>query len=116
VGDSSWLSGPPEDGGRLLELLKAAKRDGVQRVEVDPATDLAFFNPSGVTALASFAELPRTPSYDLAALGPRDLFITRRVVEPGAPPSALLKDGSGLYMTLGNPVKPLAEYDPRPGR
>src|SRR5205807_381847 len=46
-----------------------------------------------------------------AALGPRDAFILRHVPQQGDPPPCQkLLDGSGVYVELGNPVKPFPTY------
>ena len=91
--------------GRVLDLLRALKRDGVRRVDFDPAAQTAYFNPIGLTAFARLAGLPRPPTYDPEALtAPHDAYFGRETPEPGGRAiCAMLGDGTGVSVTLGAP-------------
>ncbi len=91
--------------GRVLDLLRALKGQGVRRVDFDPAAQTAYFNPTGLTALAHVAGLSRPATYDPEALrAPRDAYFGRETPEPGGRAiCAMLGDGTGVSVTLGPP-------------
>jgi len=107
-----WLRGGPERDGDILALMRGLKRIGVHSVTFDAASsDDINFNSSGLQVLAIEAGVPPTWTYNPAGLGPRDAFVLRRFPQPGDPPPCQrLKDGSGVYIVLGNPIMPFAAY------
>jgi 4-amino-4-deoxy-L-arabinose transferase-like glycosyltransferase len=107
-----YIRGGPERDGDVLALMRALKREGVHSVTFDAgSTDVSDFTVYGLQVRAIQAGLPTPGAYDPAALGPRDAFMLRHVPTPGdAPPCQRLQDGSGVYVELGNPVKPFETY------
>lgn len=109
---AGYTRGGPEHDGDVLALMRALKRAGVRSVLFDPGSaDVNDFTPSGLTVRAIQAGFPQSTTYDPAALGPHDAFVVRRFRQPGDPPPCQkLLDGSGVYVELGNPVKPFEDY------
>jgi hypothetical protein len=107
-----WLRGGPEHDGNVLALMRGLKRLGARTVTFDAASsDDIDFNTSGLQVLAIEAGLQPTWIYNPAGLGPHDAFLLRHVPQPGDPrPCQRLKDGSGVYVVLGNPVIPFELY------
>jgi 4-amino-4-deoxy-L-arabinose transferase-like glycosyltransferase len=107
-----WLRGGPEHDGDILGLMRGLKRVGVHTVTFDASSsDDINFNTSGLQVLAIEAGLNPTFIYNPAGLGPHDAFVLRRVPQPGDPPPCRrLKNGTGVYVVLGNPVKPFGLY------
>lgn len=116
-GTLAWYSSEPVADDPVPGIMRAARRDGVRRMEFDVAVDRYDFNPTGLTALAVAEELVRPPAYDPAQLGPDDAFITVRPVPPGGPrPCGTLEsDGAGVYLIRG-PVRPGRPFDYCPTR
>jgi hypothetical protein len=96
----------------LLRMMRGLKRRGVHRIEFDVGSaGNPDFGIAGLTALAAQVGLHRPKTYNPAALGPRDAFLLRHVVQPGDPaPCARLSDGAGAYVVLGNPVMAFDQY------
>jgi hypothetical protein len=109
---TTWIAGPPVDDGPVPEIMRAARRDGVTRMEYDVGVDRFDFNPTGLTAIGHVEKLPRPPVYALDQLGPRDAFITVRPVTPDMPPPCgrLAWDGAGVYVVRGNAARPVTDY------
>jgi 4-amino-4-deoxy-L-arabinose transferase-like glycosyltransferase len=107
-----WLRGGPERDGDVLGLMRGLKRFGVRTVTFDAASsDAIDFNTSGLQVLAIEAGVQPTWVYAPAALGPRDAFVLRHILQPGDPsPCRRMKDGSGVYVVVGNPVMPFELY------
>jgi hypothetical protein len=107
-----WLRGGPESDGDVLGLMRGLKRAGVHTVTFDAgSSDAIDFNTSGLQVLAIEAGVQPTWVYSLATLGPRDAFLLRHAPQPGDPPPCRrLKDGTGVYVVLGNPVMPFELY------
>jgi hypothetical protein len=107
-----WLRGGPEHDGDIIGLMRGLKRIGVRTVTFDAASsDDINFNTSGLQARAIEAGVEPTWVYNPAGLGPHDAFVLRRFPQPGDPPPCQrLKDGSGVYVVLGNPIMPFALY------
>jgi hypothetical protein len=107
------IAAPSEDEG-ILDIMRAAKRDGARFAEFDPgsATTL-FFNVEGLEAMARVAGLDRMGAYDPTRLGPKDLFLLRRdnPEDLAEPCTYLERDGSGIYAVRGNPVIPFEDYE-----
>jgi uncharacterized membrane protein YsdA (DUF1294 family) len=109
---AGYIRGGPEHDGDLLALMRELKRAGVRTVTFDAgSTDVPAFTIYGLEVRAIQAGLTATPVYDPSALGPHDAFMLRRFPGLGDPPPCQrLNDGSGVYVELGNPVKPFQEY------
>lgn len=109
---NGWLRGGPERDGDILGLLRGLKRVGVHSVTFDAASSNDInFNTSGLQVLAYEAGVPPTLVYNPAGLGAHDAFLLRHVPQPGDPPPCRrLKDGSGVYVVLGNAVIPFELY------
>jgi hypothetical protein len=107
-----WLRGGPERDGDILGLMRDLERVGVRSVTFDAASSNDInFNTSGLQVLAYEAGVPPTLVYNPAGLGAHDAFLLRHVPQPGDPPPCReLRDGSGVYVVLGNPVIPFELY------
>ena len=101
-----WRAGPPVRDGDLLEIFRGLKKMGVQITEFDGGSvHLADFNTLGLTVLAEIAGMPVVGEDNLPAMGPEAAFIRGHV--PGRddpPPCQTLIDGTGVYVSLGNPL------------
>jgi len=90
------------DHGDIVDLVRALKARGVRQVEFDNSTDVAYWNSTGLTALATVAGVPRPPVYNPEALqAPADAFVWRAAPGPGA--CKALGDGTSVYASLGPP-------------
>ncbi len=107
-----YLRGGPEHDGDILALMRELKRAGVQTITFDAgSTDVPDFTTYGLQVRAVQAGLTPTAIYNLSALGPHDAFMLRHFVQSGdAPPCQRLNDGSGVYVELGDPLKPFETY------
>jgi hypothetical protein len=104
---NGWLRGGPVKDGDLLGLFRGLKRDGVKTVVFDGGSAIVpDFNNVGLTVLAQAAGLSVPPIENFGAMGPSDAFMLRRFPQPGDPPPCQrLNDGSGVYVSLGNPLR-----------
>jgi hypothetical protein len=109
---AGYIRGGPEHDGDILKLMRELKRAGVHTVTFDAgSTDIADFTTYGLEVRAIQAGLTATAVYNPTALGPHDAFMLRHFPQAGDPPPCQrLNDGSGVYVELGNPVKPFQEY------
>lgn len=95
----------------LLRLMRGLRRAGTRVVEFDPvsmvseSTDLI-----GLTKLVVIAGLRRPPTYAPSKLGPHDAFLIGHPPIAGVAPCVTLPGGPGVYVVLGNPVIPFAQY------
>ncbi len=107
-----YIRGGPQHDGDILALMRELKKAGLRTVTFDAgSTDVPDFTTYGLQVRAIQAGLPATAVYNPAALGPHDGFMLRHFPQPGdAPPCQRLNDGSGVYIELGNPVKPFETY------
>ncbi len=107
-----YIRGGPVHDGDILALMRGLKRAGIQSITFDAASsDVGDFDTYGLEVRAIQAGLKPTVVYDPTALGPHDAFMLRHFPQPGdAPPCQRLRDGSGVYVELGNPVKPFETY------
>jgi uncharacterized membrane protein YsdA (DUF1294 family) len=110
---SGWLRGPPDSGdGNVLALMRGLRRAGIHGVAFC-CMDSLDLNTSGLQTLAREAGLPVLggPPATLASLGPKDAFLLGHAPAPGDPPPCqLLRNGTGIYAELGNPLRPFSQY------
>ena len=107
-----YLRGGPEHDGDVLALMRELKRAGIRSITFDAgSTDVSDFTTYGLQVRAIQAGLTPTPVYDPSTLGPHDAFMLRHVPQPGDPPPCQrLRDGSGVYVELGDAFKPFETY------
>ena len=103
VSPEAWPAGlDAGEHGDIVDLVRALKERGVRQVEFDNSVDIAYYNSTGLTALATAAGMPRPPVYNPEALrAPGDAFIWRAAPGPGA--CRPLGDGTSIYVALGPP-------------
>jgi hypothetical protein len=121
VHNDGYVVGPPQKGGEVLDLMRAAARDGVEAVgyEEPPPVQLVpqgldLFSTIASRELSSPINVVSHPDYNPALLGDRGIFLVYR--PPGTPwptpcrrmeplaysvPSSI-EDG-GLYAFRGSP-------------
>jgi hypothetical protein len=76
---------------------------------VDGGADRADFNVPGLSVMTTEAGLEYAE--DQSALRPNDVFLAAHAPIPGAPPCQRLRDGTGIYAALGNPIgRPFSQY------
>jgi 4-amino-4-deoxy-L-arabinose transferase-like glycosyltransferase len=109
---AGWVRGGPEHDGDVLGLMHALHRLGFRVVDFDPVSaNVLDFNVEGLRALARIADLHQPGAYAPAKLRSRDAFLLRHFPAAGDPPPCQrLHDGSGVYVELGNPLKPFYRY------
>jgi hypothetical protein len=107
-----YIRGGPEHDGEILALMRELRRAGVRTITFDAgSTDVSDFTTYGLQVRAIQAGLTPTPVYDPSAIGPHDAFMLRHVPQPGDPPPCQrLRDGSGVYVELGDALKPFEMY------
>jgi 4-amino-4-deoxy-L-arabinose transferase-like glycosyltransferase len=107
-----YVRGGPSREPDVLGKMRALRRRGVQVVDFDGGSaNVPAFNLEGLRTLARIAGLRQPAVYEPQTLGPRDAFFLRRTPLTGdPPPCGHFGDGTGLYIELGNPVKPFADY------
>jgi dolichyl-phosphate-mannose-protein mannosyltransferase len=118
---TGWVAGPPErNDGNVLALMRGLRRDGVRAAafccgrerpegEVDGGAERIDFNVSGLVVLAKEAGLRFDEQQ--GELRPTDVFVAAHAPIPGAPPCQRLRDGTGIYAILGDPVgRPFSRY------
>jgi hypothetical protein len=109
-----YVRGGPTREGDILALMRGLKRTGVQTITFDAGSTAGHpstFSTYGLTVRAIQAGLPSTAVYDPGALGPHDGFLLLHLPAAGDPPPCQrLPDGEGVYVELGNPVKPFETY------
>jgi hypothetical protein len=103
---NGWVRGGPVHEGDVLGLMQGLRRLGVVELEVDGGSaNSPDFNNAGLSALAIVAGLAVPGAEDLSAMGPTDAFVLRRVPMTTDPPACqMLDDGTGIYVSLGNPL------------
>jgi hypothetical protein len=110
---AGYTRGGPEHDGNVLGLMRGLRRAGIRTVAFDPVSANAVndFTIFGLTVRAIQAGLSPMNVYNPTALRPHDAFVLRHVPQPGDPPPCQrLRDRSGVYVELGNPVKPFQSY------
>ena len=107
-----WRAGPPVRDGDLLGLFRGLKKMGVNLLEFDGGSvDRVDLNNLGLVVLAEIAGIAVPAEDNLPAMGPQAAFVRAAGPVPGDPPPCqTLVDGTGVYVSLGNPLAfPLAE-------
>jgi uncharacterized membrane protein YsdA (DUF1294 family) len=107
---SGWLRGAPEnDDGNVPALLAGLRRHGVTEVTFCCSNPIDF-NVIGLSVMTSEAGLynPVNP----LALTAKGVFLATHSPMPGDPPPCQrLRDGTGIYAELGNPIgTPFSQY------
>jgi uncharacterized membrane protein YsdA (DUF1294 family) len=111
---SGWLRGAPDNGdGNVLALMRGLRRAGIGGISFCCVNPIDF-NLAGLSVFTFQAGLygKGTSTAGLASLGPKDVFLLAHAPMPGDPPPCqTLRDGTGIYAELGNPlIKPFSQY------
>jgi 4-amino-4-deoxy-L-arabinose transferase-like glycosyltransferase len=111
---SGWLRGAPDkDDGNVLALMRGLRRAGIEGIAFCCVNPIDF-NLAGLPVFAYEAGLRDrgTSAAALASLGPKDAFLLAHAPVPGDPrPCQTLRDGTGIYAELGNPlIKQFSQY------
>ena len=103
-----YSSGPADEAGRTLELLRAARRDGVALYAYEPTPDtVSHVSPNGLFYFGIVSKVSLVSPQDVPAHKRRAILLTVRPVQPGDPrPCTRFKDGKGLYVTRGVALTP----------
>jgi 4-amino-4-deoxy-L-arabinose transferase-like glycosyltransferase len=98
---------------KISTVMRAMHRQGVGQVEFDaPSATVPFFAAGPLAKLATANGLGLPPTYAPGSLGAHDAFMFRHADGAGNPPPCLsFPDGSGLYIVLGNALKPFSSYE-----
>ena len=93
----------------LTSLLSTMRRQGVTTVEFDASnlTRTPYLDRDALENLAASIGLRVPDAYYPAALGPHQAFLTRQtwiLQKVGPEPCGRMPDGTGLYITLGDPL------------
>jgi 4-amino-4-deoxy-L-arabinose transferase-like glycosyltransferase len=102
--------------GPIPDLMKAIKRDGYDKLQVDFYGGGLFFNGLGLGLLGREANVETTVGDGSKLRGRNTVFMIRRPVQPDDPrpcADARLDDGTGLWLTIGRPPadKPLSAWN-----
>lgn len=102
---AGWVRGGPEHDGEVLSLMHGLRRSGIRTIEIGPGAERFDFNQQGLIDFAYASGISVPYPYNPTKLGQHDAYITLRPVQPGDPPPCQrLSDGSGVYVSLGNPT------------
>jgi hypothetical protein len=107
------IGGPPRRDGDVLGLMRALRRSGVRFVHWDLAAEAIGLNftHQGIGAYSAMAGLSPSVTTDYAALGPRDAYLLRwSLAGVEAPPCIQLDGATGIWVRLGNPLRPRALF------
>jgi hypothetical protein len=111
--ENGFLASGPKSDGNLLEMFRALRRSGVRNIYVveEEATE-PDFSEAGVFALAMIAGLePLTNVTSATQITSQDAVVSHGKAPPGfAPACVTLDDGTGVWLTLGNPNVPGVQY------
>ena len=93
----------------LTSVLSAMRRQGVTTVEFDASTLTLrpYLDRASLENLAASVGLRVPGSYNPGALGPHQAFLQRQswiLQKEGPNPCGRMPDGTGLYITLGDPL------------
>jgi 4-amino-4-deoxy-L-arabinose transferase-like glycosyltransferase len=105
-----WIAGRPETSDAIVQVMRAAHRDGVTAIAFDPGADQAHFNQPGLDILSRIAKAPITWPYDPAK--PGVVLLSNRyppIADP--PPCGVLRDGTGIYLSRGPIDVPFEQRD-----
>lgn len=96
-----WIAGQPETEGAVLDVMRAAKADGIEAIAFDPGATQPDFNHPGLDILSRVAGIPIALPYDES--DPRQaLLLNHNPPIPRQPkPCAVTSDGMGVYLTKG---------------
>jgi 4-amino-4-deoxy-L-arabinose transferase-like glycosyltransferase len=103
----------PRRDGDVLGLMRALRRNGVRAVHWDLAAEAIGFNftHQGIGAYSAMAGLRPSVTTDYAGLGPRDAYMLRwPLAGAEAPPCIQLDEATGIWVRLGNPLRPGAPF------
>lgn len=97
---AGYTVGKPDDGGRALELLRAAKRDGLTGFGYEfRSKTFEHLNPAGLAVFARIADIDTFGADDPRVRSPKSMFFAVRQVRRGYPkPCQRFSDGWGLYV------------------
>lgn len=97
-----YVVGKPERAGDLESIMRAAKRDGINKAAFD-STGSLWMDPAGLSLFAEDAGLGQTSVP--GSLDRNGAYFTERMPGPGMPkPCARLPDGGGVYIYRGPPA------------
>jgi hypothetical protein len=104
VTGAGYSSGPPHAAGRTLDLLRAARRDGVKAFAFDSdAETLNHISPNGLFYYALVAHVSLVGGEDLPSYGRHGIFLAARPdSRHGPPPCTRFDDRTGFYVIRGN--------------
>jgi 4-amino-4-deoxy-L-arabinose transferase-like glycosyltransferase len=125
--DSSWLyprlvvadkrgysSGKPDRSARVVDVLRAAQRDGIRSFSLDLAPQTVNeLGAAGLSVSGRETGVALVPGEAAVVQRRSGMFLSRQPVPPGGPkPCTRFDDGTGLYVFRGATVT----YDPRTAR
>lgn len=109
VSPSGYFEGAPMRGGLrpdMLDLLRRARADGIEEVIFQPESMNIGGNNLFALAVVARAANVKVPGFTVDLIGPDDVFLFRaspRDVETPPCMDAKGGDGTGIYMTRGQP-------------
>jgi 4-amino-4-deoxy-L-arabinose transferase-like glycosyltransferase len=99
-----WIAGRPESSGAVKDVMRRAKRDGIEAIAFEPDAAESNFNHPGLDIASREVGLALAIPYDEES--PRNVLIAARQPLPGIPPPcARMRDGTGVYLSKG-PIEP----------
>jgi hypothetical protein len=114
VDKQGYSSGKPDRAGRVVDVLKAARRDGIRYFAFDrgPQT-VNKLGASGLSVLGRGAGVAAVPGEAGVVQKRNGMTLSRQPVPPGGPePCTSFGDGTGLYVFRGATLT----YNPRDAR
>jgi hypothetical protein len=110
---TGFIVGGPQDGGRVVDMLKAARAAGARQIAIDRgSTNLPHFTAPGLAVAARVAGLTFTPFNEYTSLGADDVYLSK--VPSGtvdAPPCTVVPGGGDVYVLKGPDVRPIDQAD-----
>jgi hypothetical protein len=103
ISEKGYTGGPANESGRTLDILKAARKDGVEGFSFDstPPT-VSLLSPNGLFAFGRQADVAMVLPGSAVLSKPTGMFLSVRAVARGYPaPCTRFSDGSGLYIFRG---------------
>jgi 4-amino-4-deoxy-L-arabinose transferase-like glycosyltransferase len=96
-----YFEGAPRKDN-VLDVMRAARKDGARHLFLAEGHDYAFFNGGGLTVFMRMSGLQPPRNNDRKYLGHNDVSMIRRYLQPGDPrPCTRFEDGSGVYLIRG---------------